>query len=134
MEVPKPKNSYQRMKNIPNASLLVAMFNRKEPPKRSHTLRYVLKNRATDTVLFVVLFTLYLKEDVDENGIVKDGVEGGKPLALMGEKERRRHERAKNGLDGEEEESGDSGDDEKKGEEKVEEKNGYVGGEDDDVD
>ncbi|CZR56038.1 uncharacterized protein PAC_05926 [Phialocephala subalpina] len=107
---------------------------RKEPPKRSHTLRYVLKNRATDTVLFVVLFTLYLKEDVDESGIVKDGVEGGKPLALMGEKERRRHERAKNGLDGEEEESGDSGDDEKKGEEKVEEKNGYVGGGDDDVD
>lgn len=70
---------------------------RKEPPKRSHTLRYVLKNRATNQVLFVVLFTLYLKEDVNENGIVKDGVEGGKPHALLGEKERRRHERAKNG-------------------------------------
>jgi len=43
-------------------------------------LRYTLKNRATDTVLFVVLFTLYLKEDVDEHGNVKDGVEGGKPF------------------------------------------------------
>ncbi|KAG4427845.1 hypothetical protein IFR05_016670, partial [Cadophora sp. M221] len=43
-------------------------------------LRYTLKNRATDTVLFVVLFTLYLKEDVDEEGNVKEGVEGGKPF------------------------------------------------------
>ncbi|KAH7327205.1 hypothetical protein BKA65DRAFT_510169 [Rhexocercosporidium sp. MPI-PUGE-AT-0058] len=48
--------------------------------KRSHSLRYTLKNRATDTVLFVVLFTLYLKEDVDEEGNVKEGVEGGKPF------------------------------------------------------
>ena len=31
-------------------------------------------------MLFVVLFTLYLKEDVDEHGNVKDGVEGGKPF------------------------------------------------------
>ncbi|KAL2061345.1 hypothetical protein VTL71DRAFT_7618 [Oculimacula yallundae] len=43
-------------------------------------LRYTLKNRATDTVLFVVLFTLYLKEDVDEHGNVKEGVEAGKPF------------------------------------------------------
>ncbi|PVH88149.1 DUF1769-domain-containing protein [Cadophora sp. DSE1049] len=48
--------------------------------KRSHSLRYTLKNRDTDTVLFVVLFTLYLKEDVDENGNVKEGVEAGKPF------------------------------------------------------
>jgi hypothetical protein len=50
--------------------------------KRSHTLRYVLKNRATDEVLFVCLFTLYLKEDVNEDGSIKEGVEGGKPHAL----------------------------------------------------
>ncbi|KAK0114359.1 hypothetical protein ONS95_013851 [Cadophora gregata] len=56
-------------------------------------LRYTLKNRATDTVLFVVLFTLYLKEDVDENGNVKEGVEGGKPF-----------EGKANGVEGEEEE------------------------------
>ncbi|KAG0645452.1 hypothetical protein D0Z07_8624 [Hyphodiscus hymeniophilus] len=37
-------------------------------------LRYVLKNRATGKVLFVVLFTLYLKEDVDEEGNIKPGV------------------------------------------------------------
>lgn len=58
--------------------------------KRSHTLRYVLKNRRTGNVLFVVLFTLYLKEDVGEDGTVREGVEGGKPLVLMGEGERRR--------------------------------------------
>ncbi|KAH9219187.1 hypothetical protein DL95DRAFT_359351 [Leptodontidium sp. 2 PMI_412] len=52
--------------------------------KRSHSLRYTLKNRATDTVLFVVLFTLYLKEDVDEEGNVKEGVEGGKPFEGKG--------------------------------------------------
>jgi hypothetical protein len=65
--------------------------------KRSHTLRYVLKDRnKPNEVLFVVLFTLYLKEDVVD-GVVKDGVEGGKPLALMSEKDREKHEQAKNG-------------------------------------
>jgi hypothetical protein len=66
--------------------------------KRSHTLRYVLKNRKTDTVLFVVLFTLYLKEDVDEHGIVKDGVEGGKPFHLLPKEVAEKHEREKNGM------------------------------------
>jgi hypothetical protein len=66
--------------------------------KRSHTLRYVLKNRKTDTVLFVVLFTLYLKEDVDENGNLKDGVEGGKPFELMPKDQAEKHEREKNGI------------------------------------
>ena len=54
------------------------MISRKEQ-KRSHALRYVLKNRATDTVYLVVLFTLYLKEDVNEDGTIKEGVVGGKP-------------------------------------------------------
>ncbi|KAH7379714.1 hypothetical protein BKA64DRAFT_749889 [Cadophora sp. MPI-SDFR-AT-0126] len=62
--------------------------------KRSHSLRYTLKNRATDTVLFVVLFTLYLKEDVDEDGNVKEGVEAGKPFDGGG--------KAKGVVDGEE--------------------------------
>jgi hypothetical protein len=57
----------------------------------------VLKNRATDKVLFVVLFTLYLKDDVNEDGTLKEGVEGGKPLALLDEKEKQRYEAAKNG-------------------------------------
>ncbi|TVY37487.1 UPF0590 protein [Lachnellula occidentalis] len=73
--------------------------------KRSHTLRYVLKNRKTDTVLFVVLFTLYLKDDVLEDGTLKDGVEGGKPLDLMSDADKQRYEKAKNGGgEGEEEE------------------------------
>jgi hypothetical protein len=58
----------------------------------------VLKNRKTDTVLFVVLFTLYLKEDVDENGNVKDGVEGGKPFEMMPKEQMEKHQREKNGI------------------------------------
>lgn len=51
--------------------------------KRSHTLRYVLKNRKTGKVLLVVLFTLYLNEDLDEQGNVKPGVETGVPFDKM---------------------------------------------------
>jgi hypothetical protein len=51
--------------------------------KRSHTLRYVLKNRKTGKVLLVVLFTLYLNEDVDEQGNIKPGVESGIPFHKM---------------------------------------------------
>ena len=73
--------------------------------KRSHSLRYTLKNRKTDTVLFVVLITLYLKEDVDEDGNVKDGVEGGKPFDLLPKDVQERHEKEKTGpADGKESE------------------------------
>ncbi|KAK0630407.1 hypothetical protein B0T17DRAFT_487981 [Bombardia bombarda] len=41
------------------------------PPKRSHQLRYVLRNRSTGQVYLVVLFTLYLKEDINEDGSLK---------------------------------------------------------------
>ncbi|KAK3317805.1 hypothetical protein B0T19DRAFT_405469 [Cercophora scortea] len=40
-------------------------------PKRSHQLRYVLRNRSTGHVYLVVLFTLYLKDDVNEDGSLK---------------------------------------------------------------
>src|SRR4051794_27482185 len=73
-------------------SIIPTLFASPREQKRSHTLRYVLKNRATDKVLFVVLFTLYLKEDVNEDGTLKEGIEGGKPLALLDEKEKQRHE------------------------------------------
>ena len=39
--------------------------------KRSHTLRYVLRNRATGETYLVILFSLYLKEDVNEDGSLK---------------------------------------------------------------
>ncbi|KFZ24745.1 hypothetical protein V502_00777 [Pseudogymnoascus sp. VKM F-4520 (FW-2644)] len=38
-------------------------------------LRYVLKNRVTGVVYLVVLFSLYLKEDVNEDGTIKEGVD-----------------------------------------------------------
>ncbi|KAI1464123.1 DUF1769-domain-containing protein [Daldinia caldariorum] len=40
-------------------------------PKRSHTLRYTLRNRATGETYLVVVFTLYRKEDVNEDGSLK---------------------------------------------------------------
>lgn len=89
----------------------------------------MLKNRATNKVLFVVLFTLYLKEDIDEDGNVKEGVEGGKPIYLLGDKERERHERLKNGDDIE----GDAEEAEGK-EEHAEQKTAGGFYEDDDVD
>lgn len=49
-------------------------------PKHSHTLRYVLRNRATDDTYLVIVFTLHLKEDVNEDGSLK-------PAALSAMKE-----------------------------------------------
>ncbi|KAL8282501.1 hypothetical protein RB597_009963 [Gaeumannomyces tritici] len=43
------------------------------PPKRSHTLRYVLRNRKTGDLYLAVTFSLYLKEDVNEDGSLKPG-------------------------------------------------------------
>ncbi|KAH8682648.1 hypothetical protein BX600DRAFT_393364 [Xylariales sp. PMI_506] len=40
-------------------------------PKRSHRLRYVLRNKSTGHTYLVVLFSLYLKEDVNEDGSLK---------------------------------------------------------------
>ncbi|ESZ98321.1 hypothetical protein SBOR_1314 [Sclerotinia borealis F-4128] len=71
-------------------------------------LRYVLKNRKTGEVLLVVLFTLYLKEDVDENGKLKDGVEGGKPFDQLPKVVAEKHLRERNG------EGGDGGEKEVK--------------------
>lgn len=45
----------------------------------------------------MVLFTLYLKEDVDENGNLKAGVEGGKPFDQLPKDVAEKHLREKNG-------------------------------------
>lgn len=41
--------------------------------RRSHQLRYVLRNRETDQTYLVVLFTLYNKDFVNEDGSLKPG-------------------------------------------------------------
>lgn len=51
---------------------------REEGPKRSHQLRYVLRNKSTGDVYLVVLFTLYLKDDVNEDGTLKAGADSSK--------------------------------------------------------
>ncbi|KAG9243639.1 hypothetical protein BJ878DRAFT_423142 [Calycina marina] len=66
---------------------------RAERQKRSHTLRYTLKNRKTGKVLLVILFTLFLKEDVDEAGHVKEGTERGIPFDKMDKKKAEEHKK-----------------------------------------
>ena len=68
------------------------LFLCREEQKRSHTLRYVLKNRKTNKVLLVVLFTLYLNEDLDEQGNVKPGVEAGLPFDKMAKEKAAKHD------------------------------------------
>ncbi|KFY52989.1 hypothetical protein V496_08007 [Pseudogymnoascus sp. VKM F-4515 (FW-2607)] len=73
-------------------------------------LRYVLKNRVTGVVYLVVLFSLYLKEDVNEDGSIKEGVDLGKEKQVtVGEEDL---------------EEGDSSSDEEDEEEKPAAKNG----------
>ncbi|KAM4055992.1 hypothetical protein HRG_002917 [Hirsutella rhossiliensis] len=58
--------------------------------RRSHQLRYVLRNKDTGEVYLVILFTLYLKEDVNEDGTLKEGaaerVAEAAPGTFIGEK------------------------------------------------
>jgi hypothetical protein len=53
----------------------------------------VLKNRKTNEVLFVVVFALYLNEDLDEEGNVKPGVEEvGLPFDKKAKERAQRHD------------------------------------------
>ena len=61
----------------------------RKPPSRSQYLRAPPPD--TDT-------PQYLKEDVDENGNVKDGVEGGKPFDLLPKDVAARHEKERNAI------------------------------------
>lgn len=54
--------------------------------RRSHAVRYVLRNRATGDAYLVIVFSLYLKEDVNEDGSLKPAAlkarRGGGKLAV----------------------------------------------------
>ncbi|KAG6012069.1 hypothetical protein E4U54_007752 [Claviceps lovelessii] len=41
--------------------------------RRSHELRYVLRNKQTGETYLVIVFTIYLREDVNEDGTLKEG-------------------------------------------------------------
>lgn len=43
--------------------------------RRSHQLRYVLRNKETEQTYLVILFTLYHKDYVNEDGTLKEGAE-----------------------------------------------------------
>lgn len=46
---------------------------RSQKPRHSHALRYVLRNKKTEDVYLVVVFTVYPKEEVNEDGTLKEG-------------------------------------------------------------
>ncbi|KAF3017768.1 hypothetical protein E8E14_008008 [Neopestalotiopsis sp. 37M] len=56
----------------------------REKPKRSHRLRYVLRNKSTSDTYLVVVFSLYLKEDVNEDGSLKPAAIESHKLAETG--------------------------------------------------
>ena len=53
----------------------------------------MLKDRSTQRVYLVILFSLYLKEDVDEKGEISQRAreEANRPFEKRGEEERGRH-------------------------------------------
>ncbi|KAL0934705.1 F-box domain containing protein [Colletotrichum truncatum] len=59
-------------------SHVILTLRREGEPKRSHQLRYVLRNRSTDQVYLVILFTIHYQADINEDGSIKAGAEGPK--------------------------------------------------------
>ncbi|KAG5951380.1 hypothetical protein E4U58_001179 [Claviceps cyperi] len=41
--------------------------------RRSHELRYVLRNKQTGEAYLVIVFTIYMREDVNDDGTLKEG-------------------------------------------------------------
>ncbi|KJZ75393.1 hypothetical protein HIM_05319 [Hirsutella minnesotensis 3608] len=58
---------------LPGFQLPIAKYWDGQDLRRSHQLRYALRNKGTGDVYFVIIFTLYLKEDVNEDGSLKEG-------------------------------------------------------------
>jgi hypothetical protein len=44
----------------------------RDGPRRSHRLRYVLRNRSTSDTYLVILITIHHKDNVNEDGTLKD--------------------------------------------------------------
>jgi len=65
----------------------ILFFSSRPHPKRSHQLRYVLRNRSTGQLYLVILFTLYRKEDVNEDGTINPEALKATKKASGGEKD-----------------------------------------------
>ncbi|PGH13885.1 hypothetical protein AJ80_06154 [Polytolypa hystricis UAMH7299] len=68
---------------LPGFSLPVAKY----IDEKNHELRYVLKNKETDDIYFVLLFTLLLEEDCGSEGSGEDDGQEGKGKGEVGESE-----------------------------------------------
>lgn len=60
--------------HFPSHRLTIPVFFRSDD-RRSHQLRYVLRNKATGDVYLVVVFSLFLREDLNEDGTLKEGAQ-----------------------------------------------------------
>lgn len=68
--------------------VLLSLLSHRTSDRRSHQLRYVLRNKTTEQVYLVVVFSLFLREDIDEHGNLKEGAEqhiagGDKPTTTV---------------------------------------------------
>ncbi|KAH0595131.1 hypothetical protein MHUMG1_06880 [Metarhizium humberi] len=59
--------------NLPGFQLPIVKYWDGQGLRRSHELRYVLRNKQTAETYLVVVFTIYLREDVNEDGTLKEG-------------------------------------------------------------
>lgn len=109
-----PFANLKRSPNLSSPSVPTILLIHRKDIRRSHSLRYVLKDRNTDRLLFAITFTLYLKEDVDEEGNVKEGVEAGVPIELMSKEGREKHEKMVDGEVGVEGHHNDAAEENKK--------------------
>ncbi|KAG5985464.1 hypothetical protein E4U55_000026 [Claviceps digitariae] len=70
-------NPYLDFKNLalklPGFHLPIVKYWDGQGLRRSHELRYVLRNKQTGEAYLVVVFTIYLREDVNEDGTLKEG-------------------------------------------------------------
>ena len=57
--------------------MFLILRSRDQAPKRSHQLRYVLRNKTTSEIYLVILFTIHRAENVNEDGTLKE--EDAKP-------------------------------------------------------
>ncbi|KAG6003187.1 hypothetical protein E4U21_002264 [Claviceps maximensis] len=70
-------NPYLDFKNLalklPGFHLPIVKYWDGQGLRRSHELRYVLRNKQTGAAYLVVAFTIYLREDVNDDGTLKEG-------------------------------------------------------------
>ncbi|KAG6287611.1 hypothetical protein E4U45_008019 [Claviceps purpurea] len=58
---------------LPGYNLPIVKYWDGQGLRRSHELRYVLRNKQTGEAYLVIVFTIYMREDVNDDGTLKEG-------------------------------------------------------------